>query len=534
MISRMTHFNKLPSAEGFTFNLRPAKIDAWAYEACSRHFGDQKIKGVVETLHRSSISYTAMVDDLLGYQVKPSPRTELKSYHLAYASVRQDLNIDTPLIPLTMGAVPQREDFPGNKSPGLPYKQQGFKTKREVIDAGKLHEINRDWQRIGFRKGKVELPDVCLFARAQIARKGKEKIRATWGYPLHVYLEEGRFFYPIMDWIKSREHDFPIAYGFETANGGMSVISEMLARNPLCKYICTDWKTFDKSIPPWLIRDAFAILAECIDWSHVKDVEGKIWSVRPGPSKIRWKRMIDYFVSTPIRTCKGERFLVSTGVPSGSCWTNLIDSIVNALVTRTCFYETTGAFPVDEIYLGDDGVIIARGVIDLELLALAAKSEFGLILNTDKSYVTTNPSNVHFLGYFNYGGFPFKNQDFLIASFIQPEHTRTSVVEACAAALGQMWSGFDPLYAVIWFNIICDLADRDNLTLEEVQLHMRSHPHRHKYLNHVGINPKTITIPTPRDGLILDVLPSRSSTYTIKRRTYDVYKLWQSVGKYFN
>lgn len=525
----MSHFIKLDDSEGFTFNLRAAQTDRWAYEASCRHFGREKIDGVLSSLHRSVISYDAMLADLKGYDVKPVPRTNLASYRLAYQTIREDLKDIGTIIPLTMGAVPAREEFPRNKSPGLPYKLMGYKTKGDVIDAGNLHDINRDWQKIGFRKEKVVLPDVCLFARAQISRPGKEKIRATWGFPISVYLEEGRFFYPLMDRINERKHKFPIAYGFETANGGMSVVADMLRRNPGCKFVCTDWKAFDKPIPAWMIRDAFSILAEHIDWTRVCDVEGKIWSVRPEPSKIRWKRMMDYFISTPIRTCKGERFLVSVGVPSGSCWTNILDTILNALVTRTCFYECTGQFPDDEIYLGDDGVVVSKGIVNLQDIADLAKQEFGMTLNVDKSYVTTSPTNVHFLGYFNYAGFPFKNQDFLLASFIQPEHTRRSVIEACAAALGQLWSGFDPVYATKWYRVMCDLADMDNHSLEEVQLHMRNHPHRHKYLNHIGISPKTITIPVPTDSLILEVLPSLTCKYHLPIRRYNLKILWEQA-----
>lgn len=173
-----------------------------------------------------------------------------------------------------MGAVPARPDFPGAKSPGLPYKLHGYKTKREVLDDGHLHHINKMWQDIGRGKHRY-LADVCLFARAQIGKVDTHRIRATWGYPLAVYLEEGRFFYPLQDQIKSRDHDLPIAYGFETAHGGMAQINEMLDRNRGKIYACTDWKSFDKTIPPWLIRDVFSLIGECFDMTKVQDVDGK-------------------------------------------------------------------------------------------------------------------------------------------------------------------------------------------------------------------------------------------------------------------
>nr|QHA33902.1 RdRp [Atrato Partiti-like virus 2] len=481
----------------------------------------------MSSLHRSTITYESMVEDLYAYDREPARCVRDDVYYAVLNSIREDFQSFPTIVPLTMGAVPQRPDFPGQKSPGLPYKLQGFRTKQDVIDAGLLHEINRDWQNIGFKKRRVDLPDVCLFARAQIAREGREKIRATWGYPISVYIEEGRFFYPIQDTIKARKHDFPIAYGFEMAHGGMRVINELLGRNPGAKYLCLDWKQFDKTVPPWVIRDAFSILAEKIDWGHVEDVEGNIWPVAPEPSKRRWKRMVDYFINTPIRTCKGERFLVSTGVPSGSCWTNLIDSIVNALYVRYAVYQTTGSLPLDEMYLGDDGVVIASGVINLKDMAEVCSEKFGAILNVDKSFVTTRKENVHFLGYFNQAGYPFKNQDFLIASFIQPEHTRKDALDACAAGLGQLWSGFDPCYANTWRKIILDVAAKDDLSLCQVVTHLRSNSHRHKYLMHVGLDARTLTIPAPNeDGLILDVLPSLFLGKIPRRRRYNLATLF--------
>lgn len=509
-INRKQAFFKLTPSTGFPYKLFPPQKDVWAEEICKREFGESRVQSVIDTLHRSEISYEAMVNDLKEYDVEPVPCQRDNIYLAVLETIRRDFSSMEKIVPLTMGAVAGRPEFPKSKSPGLPYKLEGYRTKQECIEAGKLHEINRDWQHIGFKKGKVELPDVALFARAQIARKGKEKIRATWGYPLSVYMEEGRFFYPFQDKIKSREHNFPVAYGYEIANGGMSVVNEILMRNPGCKYLCLDWKQFDKRVPPWVIRDAFSIIADKIDWEHVRDIEDKVWPVRPEPSKVRWKRMVDYFINTPIRTCKGERFLVSVGVPSGSCWTNLVDSIINVIYLRYAIYQTTNNFPREELVLGDDSVVVCNGIVNLEDIAHVAFKHFGAILNVAKSYVTTNPENVVFLGYFNYMGYPFKNQDFLVASFIQPEHTRKTALDACSAALGQLWSGFDPVYATVWYRVIVSMAEKDQLSFDQVVQHLRENPHRHKYLMHVGLDAATLTIPAPnQDGYILDVLPRR-------------------------
>lgn len=528
---------RLQSDRGFPYSLRPSREDRLARQAAMMYFGEQKVSNILSVLHRSKISYDAIIEDLMKYN-HPRARhlRDEPSYQMSIQSVREDLlsGLKTKLIPYTTGAVPKLPDFPGAKSPGLPWKLEGFKTKREVADVPEnIAQNRRTWHLIGAGVN-VPLPDACLFARPQIAKTDTEKIRAVWGYPFDVYIEEARFFYPIQDYIKDRQHSLPIAYGFEMANGGMQVVNEMCGRNKHSKFCVLDWKSFDKTVQPWIIRDAFNILAELVDFGKVVDSEGIVWRVRADRSIRRWKRLVNYFINTPVRSCKGERFLVHGGVPSGSCFTNLIDSIINLIVLRYLNYECTGKFPDDELVLGDDAIVVTTGVINLEDWAELAKVKFSMILNVSKSYVTTDPRNVHFLGHFNMLGIPFKNQDFLIASFIQPEYTRRSAAEAAAAALGQLWSCFDPVYASVWYKIINFCADYDDLTSNEVVLHLRHSYYRHKYLAHVGIDARKITLPAPSpEGLILEVLPPLSCTNQLPKRKYDYNKLWQATKAYW-
>lgn len=522
---------RLPSDRGFSYNLIPPKKDRYAYEVAKEVFSARVVDNLEKVLHRSEITYDRMVEDLFGYDRKHAPSSRSNDvYKLIRETVREDLKpMRGSLIPLTMGSVPARPDFPGSKSPGLPYKLHGYKTKREVLDDGHLHHINRLWQDVGRGKHR-HLADVCLFSRAQIAKVDSHKIRATWGYPIAVYLEEGRFFYPMQDKIKAREHNLPIAYGFETAHGGMAQVNDMLDRNRGRIFACTDWKGFDKTIPPWLIRDVFSIISECFDMTKVQDVDGKIWDVNDQISWRRWKKMVDYFVETPIRTCKGERFRITGGVPSGSCWTNLVDSIINILVSRFCVYQTSGSLPLDEIYLGDDGVMILSGTVNLEDIASVAEKYFGMELNVRKSYITTRPDNVHFLGYFNLWGYPFKPMDYLLASFINPEHTRLTTIDACAAALGQLWSSFDPVYATQWYEVIQKLALREpGITDAQIISHLQANSFRHKYLQHVGLSATSITVPIPYDSFVPEVIPPITHRQLLKERRYNLQILWDQV-----
>lgn len=260
-----------------------------------------------------------------------------------------------------------------------------------------MAEIRRTWYAIE-RYEDVTLPDVACYARAQICTRDKNKVRATWGYPLTVYLTEGQYFYPLLEKLKSKPQP-TIAYGVEIGTGGMTYVNEMAKRTG-GNFLIGDWSKFDKTVPAWIIRDAFKIVARHIDWTQVRDVDGKLWPVRPAKSKIRFAKLVDYFINTPIQLSNGERFSKVGGVPSGSCFTNVIDGIINAIVTRYIIYNMTGSLPTDDLYLGDDIVAVTDKGLDLKTFAMLAKDLFSMNFSPDKSYQTTNVCNIHFLGYY--------------------------------------------------------------------------------------------------------------------------------------
>nr|QXV86357.1 RNA-dependent RNA polymerase [Partitiviridae sp.] len=536
---------RIPPAKGFAFDLSPSREDPLARRAAEHVFGKTYVDDCFSRLHRSQLSYDALVDDLMGYQRQHARACrDDPVYQMAYQSIRLDLQAKSKLIPYTIGAVPKLADFPRAKSPGLPWKNEGFHTKGEVVDSDEnVRAINVLWHHIGAGIKHDPLPDTCLFARSQVCSVEKEKIRGVWGYPLAVYMEEARFFYPIMDHLKGSGHKFPIGYGFEIGKGGMVGLSDMVLRHPESKCLMTDWSQFDKSVPAWLIRDAFSLLAELIDFDHVLDSEGLVWPVRAVRSRRRWKKLVDYFVETPVRTCKGDRFLVRAGVPSGSCFTNIIDTIINCLVSRYLCYQTIGRFPLGEMYLGDDGVVVlpSDSVVNLDAMADLALLKFGFSLSRDKSFVTTNAENIHFLGYHNRPlGMPNRDQSLLIVSFVHPERTRRTAEECAAAALGQLWANFDPRLATMWYRVLVFVADAFLVSFDEVLVQLKRTAHRHKYLSHIGRNFNTLTVPRPDEfDNILDVLPSpvpsrlppSSRRYDYGELAREAWLFWSSVSE---
>ncbi|APG78323.1 RdRp [Wuhan cricket virus 2] len=499
----------LPAGEPFSLNYQPARIDRNALFALNAHFSPAAISAVRSKYHRAHLNFDDLKADLLEYDCPKPPRGVEPSYYAAIASVREDLQLyNAKVVPLTTGAVANHPDFPGAKSPGLPYKTLGYSTKRDAVsDPAVMDEIRKIWYAVEANQ-QVELPDVACYARAQICTRDTNKVRATWGYPLAVYMAEAAYFYPILDVLKDKSKPH-IAYGVEMANGGMQYLHRMAEVCGPRPILLGDWKRFDKTIPAWLIRDAFKIVAEAIDWEHVQDSEGKIWKVREHRSKRRWRKLVQYFIDTPIRLSDGTRYMKHSGVPSGACFTNVIDSVVNMIIMRYLVYELTGDLPVDDIYLGDDSTIVLPRLIDLDQLAELALSHFGMVLNTKKSTITYRPSNIHFLGYYNQGGHPYKPLDTIVASTIYPERTCRNKVETITRLIGQAFSVFDAHHATLFFRCAKMLADEEKISPEELEQYIHEHPYRYKYLMTIGVDPTHVCFPDPSfDVPLLHTQPS--------------------------
>lgn len=490
-----------PDGIPFTFNYAKAKIDRNALYAINKHFSRESVSAVRTKYHRSFMNFDDLKKDLLEYKESRPPRNHTPAYYAAFESVRRDLAFKPcSIVPLTTGAVAKHPDLPKSKSPGLPYKTLGYKNKGEAVaDPNVLDAIRKKWYHI--EAGiPVQLADVACYGRSHIATRDKNKIRSTWGYPLEVYMAEAAYFYPILDVLKNHPHPI-IAYGTEIGNGGMTYVNAMVNCFPTKPVLLGDWSRFDKTIPAWLIRDAFRILAEAIDWNHVQDSEGKIWNVRDYRSKRRWRAIVKYFIDTPIRMSNGERYVKHCGVPSGSCFTNIIDSIVNAIVMRYLCYEMTGYFPLADIYLGDDSVLVLPDKIDLTVLSEYAKEQFGMVFNADKSSQVMDRNLVHFLGYYNNNGIPYKPIDTIVASTIYPEHTVNDKFQTITRLVGQAYSCFDPTDASNFIRSADVLTEEENLQPDEVTEYIRLHPERFKYLSTIGVDPKTISYPTLRYGV---------------------------------
>nr|APG78162.1 RdRp [Hubei partiti-like virus 3]APG78255.1 RdRp [Hubei partiti-like virus 3]APG78292.1 RdRp [Hubei partiti-like virus 3] len=515
--------------EGFAFNYLPSRIDRNALYALNKVFDPQLVAEVRTKYHRAKLTIGDLRSDLMGYSSFKGSRKHTTLYYSVMESVERDLfpEQDMKIIPWTHGSVACHPELPRQKSPGIPLKSQGYANKGEALDDPEvLRGIRKQWYSIEAGR-EVVLPDVACYARAQICTREKNKVRATWGYPLTVFLTEAQYFYPLIQYIKASKSRL-MAYGLEMGNGGMQYLDTMVKSHKGGNIIIGDWSRFDKTVPAWLIRDAFRMLSRHIDWTQVETVKsGSKWPVKEQASKARWKKIVSYFIDTPIQLSNGERWIKRGGVPSGSCFTNLIDTIVNAIVMRYLVAEQTGELPLDDVYLGDDSVCLTTKPINLEVLSEQAKEQFYMVFNPDKSYQTSNPDNVHFLGYYNSRGDPRKPVDTIIASSIYPERPTRDKFETLTRLVGQAYSCFRPTDAMKFFKAARIMMEECvELEDSEVETYIRTHPHQFKYLSTLGIKViKGITFPQFKDWEIVNCTVPRSPRKKWEFRKHDLDEL---------
>lgn len=229
------------------------------------------------------------------------------------------------------------------------------------------------------------------------------KVRLVWMYPMEMTLMESRFARPLIDeFLISRT---TMAFGY--MKWELGAIVDSICNEMGGETVAMDYSKFDSSISSYLIKQAFGILAT---WFDPKDLE-----------KYGWEQIINYFIYTPIVMPDGNLYKGKKhGVPSGSYFTQLIDSIVNTILIGAMSHKfKLGVNWTRFLVLGDD-VIISFDDAKQKMPAISEfMREFGIILNTEKQEF-----GPHFLGADWYHGKPFRDFEELKTKAVYPESFR--------------------------------------------------------------------------------------------------------------
>lgn len=246
-------------------------------------------------------------------------------------------------------------------------------------------------------------PDPCVaFHRVQHGDSGP-KTRLVWGYPQSMFLLESRFAPQLID--RFLLEATPMAFGLFKSQVSARMQS---IRNSGIRY-SIDFSGFDASIAPELIDFAFGVLSSHFTFTSEE--------------KNCWDKLVNYFIHTPLMMPNQKVWVKHQGVPSGSYFTQMIDSIVNYLsVTYAWLRATDTPIPDDKILLlGDDSVVGQSKYVPLSDLH-GYFSELGLSLNVKKTGITFfGDGDPHFLGHFWRRGYPDRDLQELVIRMAFPE-----------------------------------------------------------------------------------------------------------------
>lgn len=209
---------------------------------------------------RSPVTQGLIKADLMEFENYSSPPTSY-SFKLAVDRATHAFHLPTRVPMIHLNDVFQKDLDIWTKSPGLPWIHEGYKTKGDIKrDPEAIRRVRKYWHLV--KAGHdIRPPDCLAYVRSHVCDIGDSKIRAVWGYPATVLFGEAVFALPLL---RAYKRGGPIAYGYETALGGMKKLYDRMCLYP--HFTGLDFKSFDKTVPAWLIKIAFKILRLNIDF----------------------------------------------------------------------------------------------------------------------------------------------------------------------------------------------------------------------------------------------------------------------------
>jgi hypothetical protein len=302
-------------------------------------------------------------------------------------------------LPLTLDTV---KDLTTNPQASAGFTDPHY-TKEECMEKA----LNRAIETVN----GVKAPEPCMaFARTH----WEGKVRLIWGYPYSMTILEGLLARPLINWFKRANS--PLAFGKTTLHLGTDLRVSSYHNNWAYSL---DMSSFDASVAKSLIHIGFNILKTWFNLEEVEPVTGRSY-------REIFKIVETYFIHTPIimpnmHMYKGKRH----GVPSGSYFTQLIDSIVNVIILGTVSSRFNLQVDKEDIYvLGDDLLFWCDRDISIEALAGYASKAFGVEFHPSKCGKYKYNEAIKYLGRVWEQGSPTLDLDEVIKRMVNPERRR--------------------------------------------------------------------------------------------------------------
>lgn len=238
-----------------------------------------------------------------------------------------------------------------DSNPGPTYRNLGFKKKGDSLALA--WEVSRQLEELAV-KGPVVgrfKPRYGLAGRSKLStdEQFSEKIRdrkilgrAVWMADHHESIIGGKYTEPLFN--QFRVNRGPVQNGFNKFGDDPNLVCASLELHNT--FISLDYSGFDYHVARQLLQKAFDIIRyahDVVRGSHTVDDHLLEW-------------LEDEVIDTLVVLPNGNTVAVMHGVPSGSCFTSLLDSIINFVMLDDAMRSLNKANHC-KFVCGDDGII---------------------------------------------------------------------------------------------------------------------------------------------------------------------------------
>lgn len=229
--------------------------------------------------------------------------------------------------------------------------------------------------------------------------KAKHKTRVVLMVSFDVIINELAFSRPVQDWMAKQSF-----YAGGKSDNAISHYISVMKRNRNY-WVSLDYSGYDRSISDWLIEDAFDVIKCCF-----RSVEE--W---------RWDAVVHDFIHKTIISPNGC-VRSSKGVPSGSMFTQIIDTVVNLIMIRTL--QRSIGVDGDMMIMGDDNLLFTNDELNLQDVESYISKNFGVKVNADKSSFGSNRQDPEFLSSTWTVQGRWRHPNLLVSRLLYPERRR--------------------------------------------------------------------------------------------------------------
>lgn len=259
-------------------------------------------------------------------------------------------------------------------------------------------------------------PGPCL-AGARTQRKGKTRL--VWMYPLEMTIIEAIVARPLINYFKGIEHTMTFGdYSHET---GMRLRRSASSNR---NHVSIDYSQFDSTISRPFITKAFSAFRK---WFDLDD------EVYPGVTVGKVFEVVErYFIYTPILmpNPQGKYPILyrgkNHGVPSGSYFTQIVDSFANVSALMAASRHLVLNIKEEDLnVLGDDCLFFCNSNAEQTVQNVSRYLRtLGFSVNPDKGSRGVATADIEYLGRVWRNGFPIRPFSDLIRGALYPEKFR--------------------------------------------------------------------------------------------------------------